>query len=106
MAPACSSSPDFLSQLFENGTLLPCHAAAPPPPQVLSLYRSVLRAARQHPASRTDVQAYARHSIEAHRGLSRSREVMRIEHLLRKGAKQLAALTSPEFAGFKWQQPP
>lgn len=74
--------------------------------QVLSLYRSVLRAARHHPDSRASVQAYARHSIEQHRGLSRSREVMRIEHLLRKGAKQLGALTSPDFAGFKWTQPP
>jgi hypothetical protein len=73
--------------------------------QVLSLYRSVLRAARQHPDSRASVQAYARHSIDQHRGLSRSREVMRIEHLLRKGSKQLAALRAADFAGFSWQQP-
>ncbi|WIA12519.1 hypothetical protein OEZ85_012552 [Tetradesmus obliquus] len=72
--------------------------------QVLSLYRSVLRAARQHPSSRADVTAYARHSIEQHRQLSRTREVLRIEHLLRKGAKQLEALRSADFAGFKWQQ--
>lgn len=72
--------------------------------QVFALYRSVIRAARQHPASRDSIQAFARHSLEENRGVSKT-NVMVVEHLMRKGVKQLAMLKSPDFAGFKWSKP-
>jgi hypothetical protein len=32
--------------------------------------------------------------------------VMRIEHLLRQGGKQLERLRSPDFSGFSWRHAP
>jgi succinate dehydrogenase assembly factor 1 len=74
--------------------------------QVLALYRSALRAAARHPdaTTRSSVKAYARHQLETHRALPRA-DVMRIEHLLRQGGKQLAQLADPGFSGFAWRQP-
>lgn len=70
--------------------------------QVLQLYRSVLRAARsKDDATRSSVQAFARFELERSRGISKT-NVQQIEHLLRKGEKQLAQLKDPHFAGFTW----
>lgn len=71
--------------------------------QVLALYRAVLReAARQPQPSRGSIQAYARHTLEQHRAVSKG-DVMRIEYLLRQGGKQLERLRSPDFSGFSWR---
>jgi len=73
--------------------------------QVLALYRAVLReAAKQQPPSRASIQAYARYCLEQNRGISKV-DVMRIEHLLRAGGKQLERLRHPDFRGFEWKQP-
>lgn len=71
--------------------------------EVLALYRAVLRAARtKPPPDAAAVQAYARDAIESQRGVSKT-NVLVIEHLLRKGAKQLALLRHPDFGGFSWK---
>jgi hypothetical protein len=41
---------------------------------------------------------YAREQFEKHHTVDK-RDVMRIEHLLRKGAKQLELAQEPEFSG-------
>ncbi len=77
----------------------------PLPHQVLSLYRAVLRASlRLDPPTRASVAAYARHELDAQRHLPLA-AVQRVEHLLRKGRKQLAQLQDPHFSGFTWQAP-
>jgi hypothetical protein len=71
--------------------------------QVLALYRAVLReAAKQQQPSRSSITAYARHCLEQNRAVSKT-DVMRIEHLLRQGGKQLELLRSPDFSGFSWR---
>jgi len=77
---------------------------------VLVLYRLVLRAARtKAPALDADsgaaVRAFARAEFERHRGLG-LRQTQLVEHLLRKGHKQLEQLRSPGFTRFAWQRPP
>jgi succinate dehydrogenase assembly factor 1 len=68
--------------------------------QVLSLYRHILRAAAHHPEpTRSSVRSYAREEFERFRAVSKL-DVQRIEHLLRKGSKQLEWLMSPSFQGF------
>ena len=70
---------------------------------VLHLYRAALRAARRHdPSTRQSLCAFARHELERHRGV-RTVEVQRIEHLLRKGHRQLQVLQSA--SGFSWTPP-
>ncbi|KAI8465542.1 MAG: complex 1 protein-domain-containing protein [Monoraphidium minutum] len=70
--------------------------------QVLSLYRSVLRAARAKDAeTRASVAAYARAEFDKSRGISKT-NVQQIEHLLRKGERQLAQLSDTHFSGFRW----
>jgi succinate dehydrogenase assembly factor 1 len=72
--------------------------------QVLALYRAVLReAARQPQPSKGAIQAYARHTLEQHRATVSKGDVMRIEHLLRQGGRQLERLRSPDFSGFSWR---
>ncbi|GBG00383.1 hypothetical protein Rsub_13135 [Raphidocelis subcapitata] len=69
---------------------------------VLSLYRQVLRAARRHdPTTRKHVEAFARAELEKSRGVSKT-NVQQIEHLLRKGQRQLSQLQDPAFAQFRW----
>ena len=60
--------------------------------QVLSFYRSVLRTARaKDPDLRDQILQYARLEMEKHRRIER-RNVMLVEHYLRKGKKQLEIL--------------
>lgn len=70
--------------------------------RVLSLYRSILRAARtKDAATRHAVEAFARHELDKARRIARG-NVQHIEHLLRKGERQLAQLRDPNFTGFRF----
>ena len=67
--------------------------------QVLSLARSVARTARvKPPAVRTAIMARLRQELEAGRAVDRL-DVGRIEHLLRKGSRQLELLRSGTVVG-------
>jgi hypothetical protein len=66
---------------------------------VLGLARQVVRAARaQPPDVRASVLATLRAEFAAGASVARV-DVARIEYLLRRGAKQLALLRSPQFTG-------
>ncbi|KIH90912.1 complex 1 protein (LYR family) protein [Sporothrix brasiliensis 5110] len=63
--------------------------------EVLSLYRQCLRASRQKPeASRAHFEAYARSEFAKNKGLGK-KDFAAIEFLLRKGRRQLDAMSSP-----------
>ncbi|PRW33837.1 heat repeat [Chlorella sorokiniana] len=73
--------------------------------QVLSLYRSSLRAARAKPgASGDSLAAMARSEIEKHRDIDR-KDILLIEHLIRKGRRQLELLSSASVTGVMHLQP-
>ena len=60
--------------------------------QVLSFYRDVIRAARaKNPELKEQIVQYARLEMEKHRDIER-KNVMLVEHYLRKGRKQLKLL--------------
>ncbi|KAL1895861.1 hypothetical protein Sste5346_004958 [Sporothrix stenoceras] len=63
--------------------------------EVLSLYRSCLRASRQKPeASRPHFEAYARTEFAKNKGLNK-KDFGAIEFLLRKGKRQLDVMSEP-----------
>jgi len=62
--------------------------------QVLALYRQCLRVARDKPGAVEYVRAEFRKNAD----ISKS-EVMRIEHLLRRGQRQLESLQKPTTTG-------
>lgn len=67
--------------------------------QALSLYRKMLRGVRTKPAEmQPELREYARTEFDLYRNLS-PKNYMRIEHLMRKGAKQLEMFLRPEFKG-------
>lgn len=67
--------------------------------QVFSLYRAVLRAARSKPADQQAVlQQLARREFERYRGVG-TRDIQLIEHLLRKGRRQLDVVSRSEVTG-------
>ena len=62
--------------------------------QVLSFYRNVIRTARaKDPELRAQILQYARLEMEKHRHIER-RNVLLVEHYLRKGMKQLEIVQS------------
>ncbi|GMH33322.1 hypothetical protein BSKO_01156 [Bryopsis sp. KO-2023] len=62
--------------------------------EVLALYRRAFRVARtKEPQLRSKITEMAKADIAKHKGMS-FREIMRIEHLIRKGHKQLDVLSS------------
>ena len=62
--------------------------------QVLALYRQCLRVARSKPGA----VEYVRSEFRKNAGINKS-EVMRIEHLLRRGQRQLESLQKPTTTG-------
>jgi len=62
--------------------------------QVLALYRQCLRVARNKPGAAEYVRAEFRKNAD----ISKT-EVMRIEHLLRRGQRQLESLQKPTTTG-------
>ena len=76
---------------------------------VLHLYRAALRAARRQAldeGSRGAMRAYVRAELERHRGVAKL-DVQLIEHLVRKGHKQLKMLeASSGFAVVQAPAPP
>jgi succinate dehydrogenase assembly factor 1 len=72
---------------------------------VLHLYRAALRAARRQAdeGSRAALREYARSQFDAHRGVAKL-DVQLIEHLLRKGHKQIKTLETS--SGFAWAKAP
>ena len=77
-----------------------------PQRQVLSLARQLFRAARAQPAPvRAAVAAEVRAEFARYAGVARG-DVARVEHLLRRGAKQLDLLRSPHFKGVQQMAPP
>uniref|UniRef100_A0A7S1T4E1 Complex 1 LYR protein domain-containing protein n=1 Tax=Tetraselmis chuii TaxID=63592 RepID=A0A7S1T4E1_9CHLO len=67
--------------------------------QVLALYRSALRTAREKPADqRKMIEDYARDEFQKNLSLSKT-DYMRIEHMIRKGSKQLELLNMPQTTG-------
>ena len=73
---------------------------------MLSLARKLFRAARAQPAPvRAAVAAEVRSEFARNAGVARG-DVARVEHLLRRGAKQLDMLRSPHFRGVQQVAPP
>lgn len=67
--------------------------------QIFKFHRAIIRTAREkEPGVREGIMKYAREQFEKHHTVDK-RDVMRIEHLLRKGAKQLELAQEPEFSG-------
>ena len=62
--------------------------------QVLSLYRNLLRVARCKPGA----TEYVQYEFRKNASISKT-EVMRIEHLLRRGERQLEGLKKPSTSG-------
>lgn len=73
--------------------------------QALALYRQVLRAARTKPEDgRAGIEALARSEFERHRAIAR-KDFNRIEHLLRRGTRQLDVLKQADVGGVQMIQP-
>jgi len=73
--------------------------------QVLSLYRSLLRAARSKPdESRRDIELFVGAEFRKHAKIDR-KEFQSVEFLLRRGHKQLEMLKSPGVSGFSFMVP-
>mmetsp|Transcript_20066 Transcript_20066/g.24042 ORF Transcript_20066/g.24042 Transcript_20066/m.24042 type:complete len:85 (+) Transcript_20066:344-598(+) len=71
--------------------------------QVLKLYREIIRAARDKDTEvKTTVLSYARAEFEKNLTIDR-KNTLKIEHLLRRGAKQLQTLQSPDFVGVNFR---
>ncbi|KAJ7280482.1 hypothetical protein O6H91_19G038400 [Diphasiastrum complanatum] len=63
--------------------------------QVLSLYRSLLRAARlKSPEARVNIEAIVSSEFRKQASSVDKKDFVRIEHLLRKGTKQLEMLNN------------
>lgn len=62
--------------------------------QVLALYRQCLRVARDKPGAVDHVRTEFRKNADINKS-----EVMRIEHLLRRGQRQLESLRKPTTTG-------
>ncbi len=73
---------------------------------VLSLYRRLLRASRQceDASTRQAVRGFSRYEFDRYRDV-KTTDVQLIEHLVRKGHKQLAVLQEPGFVRFSWEPP-
>lgn len=64
--------------------------------QAFALYRRALRSIRDKPeATRNDFSQLARSEFEQHRNVS-PKNLQQVEHLLRKGQKQLDLMSRPE----------
>ncbi|EFN55735.1 hypothetical protein CHLNCDRAFT_134067 [Chlorella variabilis] len=73
--------------------------------QVLSLYRSALRLSRAKEQQGGEaIAVLARAEIERYRSVSR-KDYQLIEHLIRKGKRQLERLQSPEVTGVRLHHP-
>ncbi|XP_024372981.1 succinate dehydrogenase assembly factor 1, mitochondrial isoform X2 [Physcomitrium patens] len=73
--------------------------------QVLSLYRSFLRAARiKPPESRKDIESFVGAEFRKYAQMDK-KEFQSIEFLLRRGNKQLEMLKSPGVSGFSYVAP-
>jgi hypothetical protein len=75
--------------------------------EALSLYRAVLRRIRMHgegqeegASSQKEMKIYARTQYEANRSISKF-NVLRIEHCLRQGRKQLELLSQSSIKGLR-----
>ncbi|KAL4423286.1 hypothetical protein ABPG77_004555 [Micractinium sp. CCAP 211/92] len=69
--------------------------------QVLSLYRSALRVSRNKELAGGDsIAAYAREELDRNRGIDR-KDILRIEHLIRKGRRQLDLFRASEVTGIR-----
>ena len=69
--------------------------------QVFKFHRAIIRTAREkEPGLREEIMKYAREQFETNKTIDR-KDVMRIEYLLRKGAKQLELAQEPNFSGIK-----
>ena len=67
--------------------------------QVLSFYRDVIRVARsKDPELKSQILQHARNQIEENKTIER-RNVMLVEHLLRKGKRQLEILDNGSIQG-------
>lgn len=67
--------------------------------EAILLYRAALRAIRTKPEeSRPGFLAYLRSQFEAKRNVS-PKDFQRVEDLLRRGRRQLEAMSKPEVAG-------
>mmetsp|Transcript_31658 Transcript_31658/g.69186 ORF Transcript_31658/g.69186 Transcript_31658/m.69186 type:complete len:88 (+) Transcript_31658:103-366(+) len=69
--------------------------------QVFNFHRAIIRTTREkEPEMRAEIMKYAREQFDTNKLIDR-KDVMRIEYLLRKGAKQLELAQEPNFAGIK-----
>ncbi|KAI3425979.1 hypothetical protein D9Q98_007947 [Chlorella vulgaris] len=74
--------------------------------QVLSLYRSALRISRaKEQQGSLTIAELARADIERHRAVSR-KDIQLIEHLIRRGRRQLDLLGTLEVTGMQLQNRP
>ena len=72
--------------------------------QVLSLHRSLLRAARSKDATaRAAISRQIRDDFERHARLDPRKDVLLVEHLIRAGNKKLAMLRDPNVVGARWR---
>ncbi|KAG0592805.1 hypothetical protein M758_1G274300 [Ceratodon purpureus] len=73
--------------------------------QVLSLYRSYLRAARSKPAeSRKDIELFVGAEFRKNARLDK-KDFQSIEFLMRRGHKQLEMLKDRDVSGFSYMAP-
>ncbi|PSC70288.1 Found in Mitochondrial Proteome [Micractinium conductrix] len=73
--------------------------------QVLSLYRNVLRTSRDKVQAGGDsIAAFGRQEFERYRGLDK-KDILRIEHLLRRGRRQLELFQTAEVTGMRLGAP-
>jgi succinate dehydrogenase assembly factor 1 len=69
--------------------------------QAMSLYRDVVRTARAKPGEAgQDALSWARAEFEQHRAIPRT-DINRIEHLLRRGRRQLEMLQQADVTGVR-----
>lgn len=74
--------------------------------QALALYREVLRTARTKPEDgRAGIEALARIEFDRYKGIAR-KDFNRIEHLLRRGKRQIDVLKQADVAGVQVVKPP
>lgn len=73
--------------------------------QVLSLYRSFLRAARTKPAeSRKDIESFVGAEFRKNAKVDK-KDFQSVEFLMRRGHKQLEMLKSRDVSGFSYMAP-
>ncbi|KAK9826020.1 hypothetical protein WJX74_005984 [Apatococcus lobatus] len=72
--------------------------------QVLFFYRRVIRTVRTLPrAERGDISRYARNEFERYRDVDKKNYQL-VEHLMRKGARQLELATDKNVSGISFRQ--